>query len=388
MAFRSTKVVFHNETSDQLTVIDGGLPWGIWSDGMAAPQTIAANATVVWQSESNGVLQGTEGRLTYRIGSDPNRIVYVHWDNPASGSNSYHQYSVPGIEVFHEGGAGNDATVDFYLRDAAPHFAPFKPSAHGFRFTNSWPSSDVEVGPLGITVPVKAMCGGMVFAALDYYYAGKVIPPNTTAPGADDPALYSYVLRRLFDTFQQPTVTAFYDYMSPLFPDTDQGLGPGRAYVMANEQLPYIRHQILAGSPVPLGLITVKSLLPTDLGENHQVLAYGYQQSGHDVTIWVYDPNTPADPTKKPDPADSVVLNFNISTNSQRIVVNHNVDVKDGNVQRPIYCFFAIPYAPSTPLPAPFSLRTYELANHLSLNKGIRGFQRGGAPITRLRELM
>jgi hypothetical protein len=27
------------------------------------------------------------------------------------------------------------------------------------------------------------------------------------------------------------------------------------------------------------------------LGKNHQVLAYGYERSGQDVTVHIYDPN-------------------------------------------------------------------------------------------------
>ena len=37
----------------------------------------------------------------------------------------------------------------------------------------------------------------------------------------------------------------------------------------------------------------VKSLDPFDLGENHQVLAYGYDLIGDRLTLRIYDPNKP-----------------------------------------------------------------------------------------------
>ena len=57
-------------------------------------------------------------------------------------------------------------------------------------------------------------------------------------------------------------------------------------------QWPQIRADLDAGTPAALGLVTVASANPTDLGLNHQVLAYGYQQDGAAVTIAVYDPNS------------------------------------------------------------------------------------------------
>lgn len=65
------------------------------------------------------------------------------------------------------------------------------------------------------------------------------------------------------------------------------------------------------------------------------------------------------------------------------MVVNHNV-----NAAGPIYCFFRIPYTSKVPLPGPFSLRTYELANHHPLGTGLGGAQRDGNLVKNLRQLM
>ena len=50
---------------------------------------------------------------------------------------------------------------------------PFQPSANGFAFENSWPSEpavsvETAFGPINIGDASAGLCGGMVFAALDY----------------------------------------------------------------------------------------------------------------------------------------------------------------------------------------------------------------------------
>src|SRR5689334_9274155 len=94
-----------------------------------------------------------------------------------------------------------------------------------------------------------------------------------------------------------------------------------------------IRADIDAGHPSPLGLVTIKSYWPGDLGANHQVLAYRYLESGTDVTLWVYDPNQPDN--------DNVTIAFSTLAWDRPLNVVHNVSVNDehGN-RRPIYCLF------------------------------------------------
>ena len=47
------------------------------------------------------------------------------------------------------------------------------------------------------------------------------------------------------------------------------------------------------GTPCPLGLIRVKTKDLSKLGENHQVLATGYDISNDMLTLFIYDPNYP-----------------------------------------------------------------------------------------------
>ena len=54
---------------------------------------------------------------------------------------------------------------------------------------------------------------------------------------------------------------------------------------------PQIKSDLDAGTPVPLGVVTVSSSRPADLALNHQVLAYDYAEPDGGVTLRVYDAN-------------------------------------------------------------------------------------------------
>lgn len=54
---------------------------------------------------------------------------------------------------------------------------------------------------------------------------------------------------------------------------------------------PAIKADIDAGKLSPLGLIRVKSANPGELGQNHQVLACGYDLNGTSLALHVHDPN-------------------------------------------------------------------------------------------------
>ena len=61
-------------------------------------------------------------------------------------------------------------------------------------------------------------------------------------------------------------------------------------------QWPRVRRELDAGRLAALGLIRVPSRNPLRLGENHQVLAYGYglDEPSGSLLIAIYDPNHPA----------------------------------------------------------------------------------------------
>jgi hypothetical protein len=222
----------------------------------------------------------------------------------------------------------------------------FTPSTSGFRFPNAFPHVPVRsIGIPGVViVPIgdasNGLCGGMVFAARDYFEAGRT-PPGDTAPPSEGP-LFDYLVDRLFDSFDLPWGPGRYlALMSPLLPDGEtfwsrMGFGPhGRSWQMARDEWPKIRADIDGGHPSPIGLITVKSSDPFDLKRDHQVLVYGYDLDGDAVTLRLYDPNLPG--------RDDVVLRFGSEepAHAQTLAV-----MPDGPQ---VFAFFRVTYGPATP---------------------------------------
>jgi hypothetical protein len=207
----------------------------------------------------------------------------------------------------------------------------FLPSRDGFAFTNAWPSGPAVVlrvpfGRLGIGDAGAGLCGGMVFAALDYWHAG--VAPPAERPARDEP-LFRHVVRRLVHSWRIPVGVARY-YRWMLRPDG----GAARRTVAG--QWPGIAAALDGGEPVPLGIVAAGSARPGDLVHNHQVLAYAYDTAGDEVTLRVYDPNR--------GPRDDVAIRFRIGDPGG---FAHNLDL-----DRPVRGFFVTPYRPARP-PAP-----------------------------------
>jgi hypothetical protein len=223
----------------------------------------------------------------------------------------------------------------------------FLPSDNGLHFDNFFPDGPVMEIDLGLaTWPVgnaaNGLCGGMVFAALDYWTAGRP-PPDDTEPPAFGTALFRYLVRRLIDSWGLPGGPLVYlRFMQPWNPDGDRHRGPftlhGRAWHMAVRQWPAVRADLDRGRPCPLGLVKLASANPADIGKNHQVLAYGYDVTGSAVTVRLYDPNQAGD--------DDVTLSFDLADSSASLRVRMEPDVSaTGGVRY----FFRIPYQPKSP---------------------------------------
>ena len=60
-----------------------------------------------------------------------------------------------------------------------------------------------------------------------------------------------------------------------------------------NEESPKLRASIDKGVPVPIGLVSARSI--SNIGENHQVVAYGYKldPGSKELTVYIYDNNFP-----------------------------------------------------------------------------------------------
>jgi hypothetical protein len=374
MPARSTHLIFHNKTPFLLSRTDGGLNHGVFTDPFSFVDRIAPGTTVDWETESDGVATGTEGFVKYQIG-DGSSGVHIHWDNPFSGTNKYNEFVADGFELFHTGGVGNNTIVDFTLAQSVPHrVAGFRPSRSGFQFVNRFTDLPLAHIDLGVaTIPIgnaaNGMCGGMMFAVRDYFEANQLPPQNTTAPTSENDPLFGFLDERLIKSFDLPDgPTTFLRLMDPAFPDTDEnilnpiGLAGGRAFVMAREEWPKIKADIDGGHLSEIALVQVRSLLPTDLGENHQVVVYGYELSGSTVTLHVHDPNDSIDASR-----DHVTFSLNIGFTDRVIDVQRRPAGA-----HPIICFFRENYSFRSPPLGVLSVRLFLERRGADPARGIR----------------
>lgn len=371
------KVFIRNESDATLTFADGEVEHGDYTGGWTPPPVINPGERKGFQGEGNIVpinvpITGTEGRVWYNIvAPGGGGELYIHWNSPLIESqygNTFHIFAPPGWEVSHWGGQGHQAELEIRIRRTRRRSVPnFHARGRGFVFSNSW-SSDLPVisigylwnklfdslpGPLSdlgidrvvdenwlpITHADAGLCGGMVYAVMDYY-VNHLLPPNqTTSPSSRNDILYQYIRDRLWDSFD---VTGqghrFLGYSSPHYPNGDEGvvqaagLTRGRSWVTYREELPRIQDDIDAGKLSPIGLIQTDNL---DIGKNHQVLAYAYEKSGQDVSLFIYDPNYGD---------KEVTFNFNITATDGEVHVNRS------HGDKRIWCLFRINgYIPKMP---------------------------------------
>jgi len=102
-----------------------------------------------------------------------------------------------------------------------------------------------------------------------------------------------------------------------------------------SEQWPAVKTKLDAGVPATLGVVTVASANPMQLGANHQVVACAYAVMGSEVTLGVYDPNS--------GPADDIWIRFNTAGSAG---LAHNL-----GLNRPVRGFFMTSYSAVQPPP-------------------------------------
>ncbi len=163
----------------------------------------------------------------------------------------------------------------------------------GFAFVNSF---QVKI-PVHYKLPFGGMvdlneisfglCGGMCFAALDYFHAKLPIPEFNT-PAEIDHRLYTYLCERQLDSLKVPVVLKILEWML-----VDEKILTTR---MKRSEIPRLRRHLDKGEPVVLLLLRARGISnPT---QNHQVLATGYELNpeNQQMVIEVYDPNHPRQP--------------------------------------------------------------------------------------------
>lgn len=103
----------------------------------------------------------------------------------------------------------------------------FDPAVHGFAFDNRFVNVVADL-PGGARIRTHGRCGGMAYAALDIFHAGRTAPPAplTDPPGGvppDGSPLADYLLERLLDSYREPSAVRFLawtllpDERTPLF---------------------------------------------------------------------------------------------------------------------------------------------------------------------------
>jgi hypothetical protein len=168
-------------------------------------------------------------------------------------------------------------------------------TAQGFRFTNAF---SLTLGGIARDALVYGLCGGMCFAALDYHYAGRPIPPLAEVPPTSSP-LYRFLLRRQIDSLSQPSVL-------PRLALWMMARNERVAAWTVGVELPRIFSALDHGQPVVLLVLRdtphddedirlyLRRRGPASPFINHQVVATGYGRSDDGgFIITLYDPNYP-----------------------------------------------------------------------------------------------
>lgn len=342
-----------------------------------------ANGTPKWASGTDGraiggvIMQGDGNLVMY----DPGGPVW------SSGTHGH-----PGAFLVMQ----DDGNLVIYDPNGTPLWATgtnitmmrvtgFIPSVNGFHFPNGFAHApDIQINVLGQNIAIgdaaNGLCGGMAFAARDFFQAGQLPPSRTDSPNSG--VLFDFLVRRLFDSFELPVGPARYaGLMNPDLPDhetllSEAGLAPhGRAWVTIVEEWPAIRAGIDAGLPMPMALILLKDRDIFQMGRNHQVLAYGYDLDGNDLSILVYDPNCPND--------NNVRVNLNIGNPRQTTRMWHShFNANRTEVLQDVYAFFGQRYGfampPAIPNPDPAAPeRSFRITNSTPGDQIVRVYNPG-----------
>jgi hypothetical protein len=249
----------------------------------------------------------------------------------------------------------------------------FLPSINGFHFNNKWTDDSIKDFTLSLPTepPVdfsfgsakNGLCGGMVFAVLDLFKA-KLLPPADKDPPTptSNPDLFNYIAARLVNSWAEDNVNMYLSwiqmgdgdsYIEIDFLGIDIKIADGISSHEINEEWPNIQADLRADTPSPIGLVAGHEapffgVIPaaiTDLGNCHQVLAYGYDIDGTILTIYIYDP----------DAADqddcTIVVDLSLAGgNAPLAVTNHGGEFRG---------FFHVEYEqhdPSTPASGAFAV--------------------------------
>jgi hypothetical protein len=234
---------------------------------------------------------------------------------------------------------------------ASVRVANFAPKTNGFGFANSWPHVPLYEFQLGALAKLtigdaaNGLCGGMSFTVADLHAVG--LAPGTAAQPTAGASRYNYIVERQIQSFAGIAVLLrFYSLMRADRPDREplwaEWLGQlggdrhSRSYTMVHQEWPRIRADLDSGRLSMIGLIRIVDDDPFKLNHNHQVLAYGYDLDGSQLTLLIHDPNWPNDE-----------VTLRLDTADPRALVTTTYSKPDA----PVVCFFRAPYVARDPGP-------------------------------------
>ncbi len=168
----------------------------------------------------------------------------------------------------------------------------FVPSRHGWMFPNAWENGawDITLGGHSYTIGLRGRCGGMAFAALDFFRSGiEAADLHGREMPEGSSALARYLMRRQIESIGTGLGSNIGKFALMTYLPTG---GPiGAAALTRKRELGNVLVSMSAGNPVPLGLIVAERF--SGIGLNHQVVAWGAVRSEDGMRIRIYDPNFP-----------------------------------------------------------------------------------------------
>ncbi|WP_027395050.1 RICIN domain-containing protein [Aquimarina latercula] len=167
----------------------------------------------------------------------------------------------------------------------------FSPKKHGFNFSNSFKSTIGDSGSISFTF--NGLCGGMSYAANDYYSSKKKVPRQNYQPAIGTP-LHNYIYERQQNSFAN--LIKFVEMTPNPFGWRDHEF----FYWGLEGRFFELKRRVDQNKTIPLGLFNVHN----DPVKHHQVLAIGYNLGRYkgfaendphkkEVRIFIYDPNYP-----------------------------------------------------------------------------------------------
>ncbi len=247
----------------------------------------------VWASNTMG-----SGGTMAALQTDGNFVVYRPDGRPVWASNTFTREEIH-IRMQDDGNLViyTAAGRPIWASNTMRHFRklPFGTDRH-FRFRNGFVNRIATIPGVG-NVETRGRCGGMAFAAMDYFLSGVPVPtwpasvfaPEEVPP--DGHWLADYIYLRLMNSFAVPSSAKYVHWTLASDHSTWLG-GKGVSRWTKEDEFPKLRAQIDAGQPVALGLIDATNL--ADIGnENHQVVAYGYEwhPKAGTMKVFMYDNN-------------------------------------------------------------------------------------------------